>query len=210
MILLKNNKDGNIKKFDNISEIGMGFADWEDITNKPEGLEYLLSQAKAQKINELKANFDVASKKPHALNGVKQIDKAGNVIGIVNANYNIIDANSLTDSANIIFAGTFMKMQAFLKVLCGNLKIDYNAILTQVNGLSDNPATANVANIPYSTKDTKGNEIRVLLSFTKIEEIFNHIFLRVANISNSYNITEEQIKKASSIEELEKININIL
>lgn len=52
MILLKN-KDGNIKKFDNISEIGIGFADWEDITNKPEGVEYLLSQAKTQKINEL-------------------------------------------------------------------------------------------------------------------------------------------------------------
>lgn len=169
-----------------------------------------LTDAKAQKINELKANFDIASKKPHALNGVKQIDKAGNVIGIVNANYNIVDANSLTDSANIIFAGTFMKMQGFLRVLCGSLKIDYNVILTQVNGLSDNPATAKVANIPYTTKDTNGNEIRVLLSFTKIEEIFNHIFLRVANISNSYNIIEEQIKKASSIEELEKININIL
>ena len=172
-------------------------------------VEEALERAKAQKINDLKANFDIASKKPHELKGVKQIDKAGNVIGIVNANYNIVDANSLTDSANIIFAGTFMKMQAFFKVLCGNLKIDYNAILTQVNGLSDNPATANVANIPYSTKDIKGNEIRVLLSFTKIEEIFNHIFLRVANISNSYNIIEEQIKKASSIEELEKININI-
>lgn len=52
MILLKN-KDGNIKKFDNISEIGMGFDGWEDITNKPEGLEYLLSQAKSEKINEL-------------------------------------------------------------------------------------------------------------------------------------------------------------
>ena len=184
---------------------------------KDEEIKFNLDKAKEKKINELKANFDVASKKPYALNGVKQIDKDGNVIGIVNANYNIVDANSLTDSANIIFAGTFMKMQAFFKVLCGNLKIDYNAILTQVNNLSDNPATANVANIPYSTedtkgneiKDTKGNEIRVLLSFTKIEEIFNHIFLRVANISNSYNIIEEQIKKASSIEELEKININI-
>lgn len=52
MILLKN-KDGNIKKFDNISEIGMGFVDWQDITNKPEGIEYLLNQAKAQKINEI-------------------------------------------------------------------------------------------------------------------------------------------------------------
>ena len=209
MILLKNNKDGNIKKFDNISEIGMGFADWEDITNKPEGLEYLLSQAKAQKINELKANFDVASKRPYPLKDVKQIDKVGNVIKTIDAFYNIADASSLTDSANIIFAGTFMKMQAFLKVLCVNLGKDYSSILTQVNSLSDNPATTNVANIPYTTKDTKGNEIRVLLSFAKIEEIFAHIFTRVANVASSYNIIEEQIKKASTIEELEAIDIDI-
>ena len=208
MILLKN-KDGNIKKFDNISEIGMGFADWEDITNKPEGVEYLLSQAKAQKINQLKANFEIASKKPFWLNNVKQIDKTNKVIGVINASYNIVDANSLTDSANIIFAGSFMKMQAFLQVLCKTLKIDYNAILTQVNLLSDDPATANVANIPYTTKDTNGNEIRVLLSFKNIQEIFTHIFQRVADKSNAYNIIEEKINKASSIEELNLIDINI-
>ena len=168
-----------------------------------------LERAKAQKINDLKANFEIASKKPHELKGVKQIDKNGKVIGTVDAYYNIADVNSLNDSVNIIFAGTFIKMQAFLKVLCANLKIDYNAILTQVNSLSDNPATTNVANIPYTTKDIKGNEIRVFLSFAKIEEIFAHIFTRVANVASSYNIIEEQIKKASTIEELEKININI-
>jgi len=168
-----------------------------------------LADAKTQKINELKVNFEIASKKPHALIGVKQIDKANNVIGIVNASYNIVDANSLTDSANIIFAGSFMKMQAFLQVLCKTLKIDYNAILTQVNLLSDDPATANVANIPYTTKDTNGNEIRVLLSFKNIQEIFTHIFQRVADKSNAYNIIEEKINKASSIEELNLIDINI-
>lgn len=176
---------------------------------KDEESKYNLDKAKAQKINQLKANFEIASKKPHALIGVKQIDKANNVIGIVNASYNIIDANSLTDSANIIFAGTFMKMQAFLQVLCGSLKIDYNTILTQVNALSDNPTTAQLANIPYTTKDDKGNEIRVLLSFKNIQEIFTHIFQRVADKSNAYNIIEEKINKASSIEELNLIDINI-
>lgn len=170
---------------------------------------YLLAQAKAQKINELKANFEIASKKPLPLNNVKQIDKTNKVIGVVNANYNILDANSLTDSANIIFAGSFMKMQAFLQILCGTLKIDYNTILTQVNALSDNPATEKVANIPYTTKDTKGNEIRVFLSFKNIQEIFAHIFSRVAEKSNVYNIIEEKINKASSIEELNLIDINI-
>lgn len=168
-----------------------------------------LERAKSQKIIDLKTNFEIASKKPLPLNNVKQIDKTNKVIGVVNANYNILDANSLTDSANIIFAGTFMKMQAFLQVLCGSLKIDYNTILTQVNALSDNPATAQLANIPYTTKDTKGNEIRVLLSFKNIQEIFTHIFQRVAEKSNAFNIIEEKINKASSIEELNLIDINI-
>lgn len=176
--------------------------------NKYEKFDWL-ADAKAQKINELKANFEIASKKPYPLKDVKQIDKVGNVIKTIDAFYNIADASSLTDSANIIFAGTFMKMQAFLKVLCVNLGKDYSSILTQVNSLSDNPATTNVANIPYTTKDTKGNEIRVLLSFAKIEEIFAHIFTRVANVASSYNIIEEQIKKASTIEELEAIDIDI-
>ena len=168
-----------------------------------------MEDAKAQKINELKVNFDIASKRPHVLNGVKQIDKNGKVIGVVDAYYNIVDVNSLNDSVNIIFAGTFMKMQGFLKVLCASLKIDYNAILTQVNGLSDNPATEKVANIPYTTKDKDGNEVRILLSFAKIQEIFAHIFTRVANAGNSFNIIEEQIKKALTIEELEAIDIDI-
>ena len=172
--------------------------------------EETLERSKAQKINDLKANFEIASKKPHELKSLKQIDKNGKVIGTVDAYYNIADVNSLNDSVNIIFAGTFMKMQAFLQVLCVSLGKDYNAILTQVNGLSDNPATEKVANIPYTTKDKDGNEVRILLSFAKIQEIFAHIFTRVANAGNSFNIIEEQIKKASTIEELEKININIL
>lgn len=185
---------------------------WEDIQKLIPQIE--LEDAKAQKINELKANFEIASKRPHVLNGVKQIDKNGKVIGVVNAYYNIVDINSLNDSVNIIFAGTFMKMQAFLKVLCGTLKvagigIDYNTILTQVNNLSDNPATANLANIPYSTKDKDNNEVRVFLSFANIQDIFAHIFLRVATTTNSFNIIEEQIKKASTVEELEAVDIDI-
>jgi len=180
---------------------------WEDIQKLIPQIE--LEDAKAQKINELKANFEIASKRSYPLKDVKQIDKVGNVIKTIDAFYNIADASSLTDSANIIFAGTFMKMQGFLKVLCASLKIDYNTILTQVNGLSDNPATEKVANIPYTTKDKDGNEVRILLSFAKIQEIFAHIFTRVANAGNSFNIIEEQIKKASTVEEHQAVDVDI-
>ena len=176
---------------------------------KDEEIKYNLDKAKAQKINELKINLDNDTKKPFSLIAVKQIDKDGKVIGIVNAFYNIQDVNSLTDSANIIFAGSIMKIQAFLKLLCIANGKDFDAIKAQVNALSDNPATIGIANIPYTTKDEKGNEIRVLLSFQKIEEIFAHIFTRVATKTNLFNIIEEKIKKATSIEELEKIDINL-
>lgn len=170
-----------------------------------------LQKAKESKIAQLKANLDNESKKPFSLIGVKQIDKDGKVIGTVNAFYNIQDVNSLTDSANIIFAGSIMKIQSFLKLFCVAIGKDFDAIKAQVNALSDNPnpEIAIKSNIPYTTKDDKGNEIRVLLSFQKIEEIFTHVFTRVATKTNLFNIIEEKIKKATSIEELEKIDINL-
>ncbi len=181
----------------------------EMIANGVKVIDKTLDEAKETKIAQLKVNLDNESKKPFSLIGVKQIDKDGKVIGTVNAFYNIQDVNSLTDSANIIFAGSIMKIQAFLKLLCIANGKDFDAMKAQVNALSDNPATVSIANIPYTTKDDKGNEIRVLLSFQKIEEIFAHVFTRVATKTNLFNIIEEKIKKATSIEELEKIDINL-
>ena len=181
--------------------------DWEDIQALIPQIE--LQEAKEAKLAQLRVNLDNESKKPFSLIGVKQIDKDGKVIGTVNAFYNIQDANSLTDSANIIFAGSIMKIQAFLKLFSVAIGKDFDAIKAQVNALSDNPATVSIANIPYTTKDDKGNEIRVLLSFQKIEEIFSHVFTRVATKTNLFNIIEEKIKKTNSIEELEKIDINL-
>ena len=181
----------------------------EMIANGAKVIDKTLDEAKEAKIAQLKINLDNASKKPFPLNGVKQIDKDGKVIGTVNASFNIYDGSSLTNAENIIFAGSIMKIQAFLKLFSVAIGKDFDAIKAQVNALSDNPATVSIANIPYTTKDDKGNEIRVLLSFQKIEEIFAHIFTRVATKTNLFNIIEEKIKKATSIEELEKIDINL-
>jgi len=202
-------KGTQIKQFANDEQLGSFFDDWINITNTEEGKKYLLQKAKEAKIAQLRVNLDNESKKPFSLIGVKQIDKDNKVIGTVNAFYNIQDVNSLTDSANIIFAGSIMKIQAFLKLFSVAIGKDFDAIKAQVNALSDNPETVSIANIPYTTKDDKGNEIRVLLSFQKIEEIFAHIFTRVATKTNLFNIIEEKIKKATSIEELEKIDINL-
>jgi hypothetical protein len=52
MILLKN-KNGDVKEFNSISEIGMGFADWINISDTEEGKVYLLQKVKDNKIAEL-------------------------------------------------------------------------------------------------------------------------------------------------------------
>lgn len=210
---LKELKNGFLKN-DSYVPLDESNSDYQEIKKYiAEGGEYekfdWLQDAKEAKIAQLKVNLDNASKKPFPLNGVKQIDKDGKVIGTVNASFNIYDGSSLTNAENIIFAGSIMKIQAFLKLFCIAIGKDFDAIKAQVNALSDNPTTASVANIPYTTKDINGKEIRVLLSFQKIEEIFAHIFTRVATKTNAFNIIEEKIKKATSIEELDKIDINL-
>lgn len=203
-MILKNLQTKQIAEFAVLQE------GWVELT-ETETQTYLLQKAKEVKIAQLRVNLDNASKKPFPLIGVKQIDKDGKVIGTVNASFNIYDGTSLTNAENIIFAGSIMIIQAFLEILCVANKIDFKAIRTQVNALSDNPnpEIANKSNIPYTTKDINNNEIRVLLSFQKIQEIFAHIFTRVATKTNLFNIIEEKIKKATSIEELDEIDINL-
>jgi hypothetical protein len=57
MILLKN-KNGDVKEFNNISEIGMGFANWINISDTDEAKSYLLQKAITAKLAELEAFHD--------------------------------------------------------------------------------------------------------------------------------------------------------
>ena len=59
-------KGTEIKKFADDEQLGSFFDDWENITNKPEGLEYLLTQAKTQKISEIGQAKDEALYAPIA------------------------------------------------------------------------------------------------------------------------------------------------
>jgi hypothetical protein len=58
-------KGTEIKQFADDEQLGSFFDDWENITNKPEGVEYLLTQAKAQKINELNTFIFAEKTKPY-------------------------------------------------------------------------------------------------------------------------------------------------
>ena len=53
MFIFQNPKNKEIATFNNLSEVGMGFIDWVDITDTDQAKIYLLEKAKAKKINEL-------------------------------------------------------------------------------------------------------------------------------------------------------------
>lgn len=53
MFIFQNPKNKEITTFNNLSEIGMGFIDWVNITNSDEANKFLLEKAKLNKIIEL-------------------------------------------------------------------------------------------------------------------------------------------------------------
>lgn len=172
--------------------------------------EIILQEAKEAKIAQLKINYEQETIRPHILTNVVKIDKLNKPISLCNSYFKIINSESLTDSVNIIFAGSFMMIRAFLTILCQESGKNYQDIIKKVFDLSrnTNPAIAASANIPYTSKDDKGEEVRILLSLQNIEEIFTHLFSRIATTSAKYNEIEIKIKNANSLTELDNININ--
>jgi len=208
MILLKN-KDGNIKKFDNISEIGMGFADWEDITNKPEGLEYLVTQAKLEKINELNSFIFAEKTKPYTtftapelvpsiVNGKTQFKQGEpvNFIWYVDA----IPNSKLTPES--ILNKCNLDMTSCIKASILDVKsIDLASLRANLKTCLDSKI------IPYTTTITKNGvqSTGMVNVFPIAESLANHIQAREvnSNVLNSVYLT--QINNCKTIPEVEAI-----
>ena len=201
--------ENQIIKFQSESAIGAGYADCPRAT-QDEIDSFLLQEAKDNKIAQLKINYEQETIRPHILTNVVKIDKLNKPIGLCNSYFKIINPDSLIDSENIIFAGSFMMIKAFLIILCQESGKNYQDIIKKVFDLSKNtnPAIAASANIPYTSKDDKGNEVRILLSLQNIQEIFEHLFSRIDTTSAKYNEIQIKIKNANSLSELDNININ--
>ena len=87
----------------------------------------------------------------------------------------------------------------------------YDEIESKVNNLSLT-SDFNInekLNIPYSTKTISGEDITILLDFNSIQNIFSHIFNRVITSQKVYDIIEQQILSATTIEQIDKIDIYI-
>jgi len=142
MILLKN-KNGDIKEFNNIIQIGMGFADWIDITNTEEGKVYLLQKAKQSKFAEIKTKRDEALNSNIIFDG-KEYKGTENARTLFCTRFNlgifpiewrladditwvILDKEKSTGLANAFFnnsSSVYQKESAFLKTLNNAITID--------------------------------------------------------------------------------------
>lgn len=192
--------------------------------------EQILERKKNDKIIKLKDNFNLILQKPHILQNVKQINQNFETIKYTDAVFIISDTSSLRSSDTILTVGSFLKNKSTLKLLCENIQtlckileniklvpadtqklFIYDEIESKVNNLSLT-SDFNInekLNIPYNTKTISGENITILLDFNSIQNIFSHIFNRVVASQKAYHIIEQQILSATSIEELDLININI-
>jgi len=164
MILLKNNKDGNIKKFDNISEYGISFADWEDITNKPEGVEYLLSQAKAQKINELNNYHDSDEVRNLTINGIHKIN--------MNSNQRMLLKEQIGLMEDKIKLAELMGKKLDINTLTWNLNIGNNNSIS-LNYLAliyISTAIMDITNPNFNAKKIHRDNIKELKTIKEVED----------------------------------------
>jgi hypothetical protein len=199
MILLKN-KNGDVKEFNNISEIGMGFADWVDITNTEEAKIYLLQKAKDDKLAKLETF--ILSKKtekytshlaPEIIDGFKigaEVKFYWHVDSIPNSN---LTPESVLSKCNMDY------------VSCMNFAKKTGTDYASEKTIYDNCIKQKI--VPYSTtiiKDGK-EQAGVVNIFPVAFSIADHIQNREINNNKLLKIKEIQINACKSVEEVEAI-----
>lgn len=167
---------------------------------------YLLAKVKEAKIAILSENYKLAIKKDYYISSATLIDNLGQNIGVSDAIFSIKDPNVLTHETAVVFAGTFKIQETFNQILIEEIKKllpalpDYATIKTKVYD-------SNKVFIPYTTTNKDKEEIKVKLSARNIDGIFSHLFDRVAKTSSLMGIKKQAIEDATTIEQLEVIDL---
>ena len=211
MKILKKNKE--IKQFADDEQLGSFFDDWENITNKPEGLEYLLSQAKSQKINELNTfilaektkpytTFTAPELVPSVVNGKTQF-KQGEPVSFI-WYVDAIPNSKLTPES--ILNKCNLDMTSCIKTSILDVKsIDLASLKANLKTCLDSKI------IPYTTTITKEIENKKVQSigmvnvFPIAESLANHIQQREVNSNVLNSIYLTQINNCKTIEEVNLI-----
>jgi hypothetical protein len=167
-----------------------------EIPSAEEILEFELKEAKEAKKNTLIENYNLEISKPHPIEKAPKLDKLNKPIGFTDAEFRISNPDILKQETTIVFGGLFLSILKYLELL--NPK--HAEMITQ--------ALNSAIPIPYSTKNKKGEEVKIALTGIKNFDIFKHLFVRISDKSSQLDLIKNQIENAKTLEELEKINVN--
>lgn len=158
----------------------------------------LLTEAKEKKLKELIDIYNQSISKPHPIIQAPKLDQLNQPVGKVDAFFYIKDPEILKQETTIVFGGLFLTILKYFELI--NPK--HTETLTT--------ALKSAIPIPYITKDKDGNEVKIHLTGAEVFNIFKHLFTRLQTQSGACEILKTQIEQANSIEDLEKINLEIL
>jgi hypothetical protein len=167
---------------------------WEQI--EPLLPEIELEEAKEAKKNTLLENYNVEIAKPHPIAKAPKLDKLNKPIDFTDAEFRISNPDILKQETTIVFGGLFLSILKYLELL--NPK--HAEMMTQALNSS--------IPIPYSTKNKKGEEVKIALTGIENFDIFKHLFVRISDKSSQLDLIKNQIENAKTLEQLEKINVN--
>ena len=160
--------------------------------------ELLLNEAKTQKHIELIEAYNIAISKPHPIVNAPKLDKLNKPIGFTDAEFLIKDPSILKQETTIVFGGLFLTILKYFELL--NPAKHNETLMT---------ALKSAIPIPYLTKNKAGEEVKIALTGAENFSIFKHLFERVQKESSKFDNLKNQIDNAQTIEDLNKININI-
>ena len=158
----------------------------------------LLTEAKETKLKELIEVYNIAISKPHPIIQAPKLDQLNQPVGFVDAFFYIKDPEILKQETTIVFGGLFLTILKYFELI--NPK--HTETLTT--------ALKSAIPIPYITKDKDGNEVKIHLTGAEVYNIFRHLFTRLQTQSGACENLKTQIEQANSIEDLDRINLEIL
>jgi len=205
MFIFQNPKTKIISTFNNLSEVGMGFIDWINITDTEEGKAYLLKKAKDNKLAQLEAF--ILSKKtekytshtaPEIIDGSRigaEVKFYWHVDSIPNSN---LTPESVLNKCNMDY------------VSCVNFAKKTGTDYASEKIIYDNCIKQKI--VPYSTtiikKDAEGKDKEqagVVNIFPVAFSIADHIQNREINNNKVLKIKQIEINNCKTVEEVEAI-----
>lgn len=209
MIFLKDPISKQINQFESMSQVGAGYATWENITDTKEADEFLLTQAKAQKINELNTFILAEKTKPYttftapelvpSIVGGKTQFKQGEAVSFI-WYVDAIPNSKLTPES--ILNKCNLDMTSCIKASILDVKsIDLASLKANLKTCLDSKI------IPYTTTITKnGVQTTGMVNvFPIAESLANHIQQREVNSNVLNSVYLAQINNCKTIDEVNLI-----